>query len=237
MLVFRPAIVLLSLSVRAIDGVDGQNLRDGAGRLGDDSAKRNLKKNVFVDEKVRPDVEAKSCKDGGDCTSESCAKLADEQSRAETCENVAVQSAGGRTIDITAINAVTNPQFASPVPPTEPFCVRFNDDTEDFGPCPSFYDNIDVNPSGAMPYTDDPTNPLSADQYLHLKDESGGSLACGTGSEYTGDWTSLSSTTCRELCFDVKLFYDGCHSGVSTCTLNETSLGYYIEIFPKIILQ
>ena len=115
-MLLHPAIVLLGLSAQFIDG---QNLRDGAGRL--------LKRKNFFEDKARPvvgpDVGPKTPKDSEDLTSESCAKLAVEQSKAETCENVAVQSAGGRTIDISAINAVTNPQFASPVPRWRSFFV------------------------------------------------------------------------------------------------------------------
>ncbi|KAL7517067.1 hypothetical protein ACHAWX_002020 [Stephanocyclus meneghinianus] len=118
---------------------------------------------------------------------------------------------------------------------TRPFCVKFNDpaDTDGFDKCPGIYDNIDLNNFG----TDDPVNPLTMDNILHLTDRSGGSLACGTGNDYTGDWTALSKSTCNELCFDVKLFYDGCHPGVPGCNLNASNNGYYLEIYPAIILQ
>ncbi|KAL3795147.1 hypothetical protein HJC23_007375 [Cyclotella cryptica] len=177
--------------------------------------------------------ETSACKDGTDCTSDTCKAIAEEEATKEVCEgvsnSVAVSSAMAR-------NAATNPRGKTlAVQQTSPFCVKFNDqsNTEGFYKCPGVYGNIDINDFGA----DDPINPLTMDNFLHLSDRSGGSLACGTGNEYTGDWTTLSKSTCHELCFDVKLFYDGCHSGVPGCNLNASNSGYYLEIYPSIILQ
>lgn len=34
-----------------------------------------------------------------------------------------------------------------------------------------------------------------------------GSVACGTGSEYTGDWSAWTEQSCHELCFDINIFF------------------------------
>mmetsp|Transcript_11103 Transcript_11103/g.23697 ORF Transcript_11103/g.23697 Transcript_11103/m.23697 type:complete len:711 (+) Transcript_11103:134-2266(+) len=174
------------------------------------------------------------CEDGTDCTSPTCLKAVANEQNKETCDAPILIPAATR--------AAMSPQGKSfLVESTGPFCVKFNDppDTEGFAPCPGVFDNIDVLPStGISPsYGDDPVNPLSGDNYLHVKDKSGGSLACGTGADYTGDWTSFASSKCHDLCFDAKLFRDGCHSGVATCSLNADGTGYFIDIYPYIMLQ
>ena len=179
------------------------------------------------------DYTAAACQDGSDCTSDNFKAIVEEEASKEVCESVIVDGAASSTL---ATKVATNPQGKTPgIKKTGPFCVKFNDpaDTEGFDKCPGIYDNIDLNNFG----TDDPVNPLTMDNILHLTDRSGGSLACGTGNDYTGDWTALSKSTCNELCFDVKLFYDGCHPGVPGCNLNASNNGYYLEIYPAIILQ
>ncbi|KAL7482086.1 hypothetical protein ACHAW6_007773 [Cyclotella cf. meneghiniana] len=162
-----------------------------------------------------------------------CKSIAQEEASKEVCESVIVDGAVSSTM---ATKVATNPQGKTPrIMETRPFCVKFNDpaDTEGFDKCPGIYDNIDLNDFGS----DDPVNPLTMDNILHLTDRPGGSLACGTGTEYTGDWTALSKSTCHELCFDVKLFHDGCHPRVLGCKLDSSSNRYYLEIYPSIILQ
>lgn len=89
------------------------------------------------------------------------------------------------------------------------FCVEFNDptDLEGFGPCPGDYSNIWIHHSTNNLWSDDPINPLSSDTYLHLKDQMESSLACGTGSDYTGDWSLWTEQTCYDLCFDISFFF------------------------------
>ena len=140
------------------------------------------------------------------------------------------------------MDPITNPQAKSlmipPLDMTHPFCIDFEtlDDTEGFAPCPAHYDNIAVNVFDSPPNPDDPINPLRNDYYLHLSDRSGSSLACGTGSEYTGDWTRVINDGCYQLCFDINLFHDGCTSSQPNCEPNAAG-GYFVNVQPKIILQ
>lgn len=229
-MLLRRAFLLLALSSRR-DAAQGNQLRETSHNQR--SVQDAKETGIFA---ARP---AENCQDGEDCTSEKCVALAKEEERREVCENVPNLN------DIAAISVVTDPPPKSSLTlgtdsAVGPFCVKFNDppDTEGFAPCPGVYNNIFVNPSTSIsPFADDPVNPLSGDNYLHLRDDSGGSLACGTGGEYTGDWSAYAAAKCHELCFDVKLFHDGCHSGVAECTLNADGSGYFINIFPALIIQ
>eukprot|EP00804_Cyclotella_cryptica_P011120 CCRYP_019063-RA/>CCRYP_019063-RA protein AED:0.32 eAED:0.06 QI:0/-1/0/1/-1/1/1/0/725 len=173
----------------------------------------------------RVQVETSPCEDGTDCTSDACKAIAEGEASKEVCDSVSL-----------AMPWVANPQRKmSAVPMTSPFCVQFNNqkNTEGFNGCPTIGEVV-INNFGA----DDPINPLSMDNFLHLTDLPGGSYACGTGNEYTGDWTSLANeTACNELCFDVKLFNDGCHPTMPGCTLNASNNGYYRAIYPTILLH
>ncbi|KAL7524956.1 hypothetical protein ACHAXR_003566 [Thalassiosira sp. AJA248-18] len=170
------------------------------------------------------------CQDGSDCTSTQCKKILEAEAAKETCAATP------------SIIAVTSPPSKNLlVEKAGPFCLKFNDstDTQGFAPCPGIYDNIYVNPSDSIspydgaPYNDDTSNPLSGDKYLHVRDGSGGSLACGTGADYTGDWSSF---TCHDLCFDVKLFHDGCYANISGCSQNADGK-WTVDVYPYIILQ
>mmetsp|Transcript_17363 Transcript_17363/g.26317 ORF Transcript_17363/g.26317 Transcript_17363/m.26317 type:complete len:821 (-) Transcript_17363:2113-4575(-) len=178
----------------------------------------------FDNDEVSNQYANKVCKDGEDCNRRQCKR---ETAECESPVSEAAANPPGKSLNIPMLED------------SGPFCVKFNNssNTEGFDACPGYYDNIFVVDSPSNTYGDDPINPLSGDTYLHVRDGSGGSLACGTGMDYTGDWYSFANTKCHELCFDVKLIYDACTSSNPKCTQNTTSLGYYIEVLPAIILQ
>ena len=110
-------------------------------------------------------------------------------------------------------------------PCDEPCCIDFDDNTTNgFAPC-SFAPNIIV--STASPGPSGNAN----DFYLRLQDTSNASLACGTAC--TGDWTEIAADPCGALCFDFRLFEDGCVSSIPDCAAN----GGWIPIYPRIIIS
>ena len=110
-----------------------------------------------------------------------------------------------------------------------PCCTDFDDNNlHSYGPGPPPNDNVDVTigtpgPSG---------NP--ADLYMHVTDESGGSVVCGY--ECIGDWLNALSGgipgECGMLCYDTRLIEDGCNQNMPECVAN----GGWIPITPKIYI-
>lgn len=136
----------------------------------------------------------------------------------------------------------TNPDIPPPQPadPVEGFCANFDDKTlQGFDKCPGFYDNIMVKNSASGVSPDSSSGPTgsSTDYYLHLRDLSHASLACGQGN-FVGDWTDVAKMGCSELCFDMKIFYDGCWSSSSPAQCPGLyNSNRYVPITPRIILQ
>ena len=93
------------------------------------------------------------------------------------------------------------------------FCIKFNEDgdQEGFAPCPGHYNNVLVrsSPNPSITNIDPDLNSLDTSVFLHVQDTSGASLACGTGSDYTGDWSPIVDKRCYELCYDANLLHDG----------------------------
>jgi len=96
----------------------------------------------------------------------------------------------------------------------EPFCIEFNTGDPDplggFAPCPGALDNVAVVHS-PFQSVDPLTNTITGDQYMHLRDQSGASVACGQGTDNVGDWSGLANSNCKcwNLCFDARIFNDG----------------------------
>jgi len=102
------------------------------------------------------------------------------------------------------------------IPAVKPFCLTFDEGlgTQGFAPCPGVYNNIIVQQSVSNTNGDPTFGPSAGgiDFYLHQVDQSGGSLGCGTGSDYTGDWSAMACEDgCHEICFDFRVLYDGCN--------------------------
>jgi hypothetical protein len=172
----------------------------------------------------------KECIDGENCNSEKCKEKGKEE---ETCEQ-------------TVVDPVINPGIGFSIVPkgekvTE-FCMKFAKGSDEFildpfKKCPGYFDNVKVGSSldGAINTVPDPQlNTIDSTPYLYAKDLSGASLICGQHESFIGDWSHLN---CHELCYDVILIHDGCHSGMSDCKPNDDTGGYYIEVSPTIILQ
>ena len=116
-------------------------------------------------------------------------------------------------------------------------CTDFNDNNQQgWSACPSPQNNVDVSladpgPSGA-----------SADIYLSLKDESGGSLVCGP-SGCLGDWTTLLSQGaqgCGAFCYDVQIFNDACETNNTIdphCIEACQNAGCSLAIPPRLIIR
>jgi len=111
---------------------------------------------------------------------------------------------------------------------TLPCCTDFDDnDFHTYDPCP-WSPNVTVTIRAPGP-SGNPT-----DFYLHVRDESGASSVCGY--ECTGDWLGALSAglpgECATLCYDTRLFEDGCTSGIPECDAN----GGWIPITPAIYI-
>jgi len=110
-------------------------------------------------------------------------------------------------------------------PCDEPCCVDFNDGTTNgFGPCPD-RPQVDVTVDAPGP-SGDPD-----DFFLRLRDLSGASLACGDAC--AGNWLEMSDGGCAALCFDFRVFEDGCVGGIPECVDN----GGWIPITPRIVIS
>lgn len=105
------------------------------------------------------------------------------------------------------------------IPLVQPFCLDFNDapNLDGFDKCPGIYDNIQVKHSTVQTNGDPQDHSEPGDGYIHLRDLSGGSIACAEGGPLIGDWSEVAcQANCYELCYDFNLFYDGCQSKYTT---------------------
>ncbi|HVZ93406.1 MAG TPA: hypothetical protein VG797_02745 [Phycisphaerales bacterium] len=109
---------------------------------------------------------------------------------------------------------------------TQPLCCTdFNYfDLNGWGPCAAA-PNVTVSIGSPGPSG----NP--GDNYLRIEDESGASAAC-SNQQCVGDWRPYANSGCGALCFDVRIFFDGCVTGIPACEPNG-----WIPITPTIIIK
>lgn len=146
-----------------------------------------------------PEVEEVLCdKSGTDCTSPTCSARQNEQQCDSFSDSIIVPQ--GKSSSNKPISE-------------DGFCIKFDEDgdQEGFAPCPGHYDNVLVrsSPDTSITNIDPDLNSEDTSVYLHVQDRSGASLACGTGSDYTGDWSPVVDKRCYELCYDANLLHDG----------------------------
>jgi len=160
-----------------------------------------------------------------------------QETESESLSKVTCTATTDQSSDrLTAANPQFRANFIAPLDLVNPFCVKFEDypDLNGFDVCPGLWDNVDVT-AGSMNTYNDPITSGTGD-YLHVRDRSNGSLVCGTGANYTGDWNPVATQRCYSLCFDVALLEDACRPNYQNCEQDAVG-NWYLKYYPRIIIQ